>query len=377
MTQERTKSTVFVIFFLALFLLVASLFYPFLTIILWSSLIYAVLERLFERVTRKMRPGPGSKSEHSLSKNLVAGLLSVLGVLIFVVPFGYLLISLARQVVDLLGSAVRFVEDHPDVFSFSQTSPVGGFIYRVSGGSVDLSNINIPHEVKSFIAASSNRIIGFSGTILKNIASLLVELAFMVFTLFYLFVDGKSLVGTIVFAIPIEKSYTQMFMQKMKESGRQLILGFFLVALYQGSVMFVLALVFGLKHSLVLGALTAIASFVPMVGAALVWAPLGIFIALTGDGLRAVIFLVLAAFFVSFVDNFLKPVILGERLRIHPLLIFFSILGGLKIFGLNGLILGPLIVIVFLDAVELYEQVIQSRSESRGSEGSEAEIPPK
>jgi predicted PurR-regulated permease PerM len=132
--------------------------------------------------------------------------------------------------------------------------------------------------------------------------------------------------------------------------------------------MFILALVFGLKHALVLGTLTAIASLVPMVGASLVWAPLGIFIALTGKGLRAIVFLVLAAFFVSFVDNFLKPVIIGERLSIHPLLIFFSILGGLNLFGFNGLIIGPLIVILFLDAVELYEHIIQTRGVSSDRE---------
>ena len=366
MNQERTKAQVFLVFFLALFLLVARFFYPFLTIILWSGIIYSVLERFFERITHKMLPA-SSKRRRAFSKNIVAGVFSVFGVLLFVVPFGYLLVSLAKQVVDLLGTLLRFVEEHPDVFSLSLTSPVGGFIYRVSGGSVNLSNINVPHEVKVFLVSSSTRLIGLSGTMLKHAASLLIDLAFMVFTLFYLFVDGKSLVATIVSAIPIEKSYTQMFMQKMKDSGRQLVVGFFLVALYQGSAMFVLALVFGLKHALVLGALTSIASLVPMVGASLVWAPLGIIIALTGNGLKAVAFLVLAAFFISFVDNFLKPVILGERLSIHPLLIFFSILGGLNLFGFNGLILGPLIVIIFLDAVELYEQSIQARGESEGS----------
>jgi len=121
--------------------------------------------------------------------------------------------------------------------------------------------------------------------------------------------------------------------------------------------MFVLSTIFGFKNALVLGTLTGIASFVPMVGTGLVWGPLSLYLFLTGDVLRALLFLVLAAFFVAFMDNFLKPVILGERLRIHPLMIFFSILGGINIFGLNGLILGPLVVAVFFAAVELFEQI--------------------
>lgn len=368
MPQGTTKKQIFLIFFIALFLLVARLFYPFLTVILWSGLIYAFLEPLFERVTRSMTANPKGKRGGAALKNIVAGGFSVLGVLVFAVPFLFLFIALLRQVVDLSGSIVRMVEENPDIFSLSTTSPVGGFIYTLSGGSIDLSHINVVHELKNFLSASSSRIIGFSGTILKNAFSLLIALAFMVFSLFFLLMDGKHLMTVLVSAIPIESSYTKMFMQKMKDSGRQLVLGFFLVALYQGTAMFVLAIIFGFKNSLVLATLTAVASFVPMVGTSLVWFPLGLFMLLSGNVFRAILFLALAAFFVSFVDNFMKPVILGERLRIHPLLIFFAILGGLNIFGFNGLILGPLIVILFFAAVDLYEQIDQEKSGNQGSD---------
>ncbi|HEY9055309.1 MAG TPA: AI-2E family transporter [Rectinemataceae bacterium] len=357
MNQGRTKRLIFLMFFLALFLLMARLFYPFLTVILWSGLIYALLEKPFELLTSRMIPNPRSGRKRSIGKNLLAGLFSILGVLVFVVPFSYLFVSLIRQVVDLLGSAVRFVEERHDIFSLSLTSPVGSFVYRVSAGSIDLSGIDIPREIKSFIVASSNRIVGFSGTMIKNALSLVLTLAFMVFTLFFLFVDGKHLMSIIVKAMPIENDITRMFLQKMKDSGRQLIVGFFLVALYQGFAMFVISSLFGLKNALVLGTLTGIASFVPMVGTGLVWGPMAVYLFMAGDVLKALLFLALAAFFVAFMDNFLKPIILGERLRIHPLMIFFSILGGINIFGLNGLILGPLVVTVFFAAVELFEQI--------------------
>ena len=368
MNQGRTKKQIFLIFFMALFLLVARLFYPFMTIILWSVLIYAFLEPLFERSTRFMKLDPSSKRKRPMMKNLIAGAFSVFGVLVFAVPFTFLFISLLRQVVDLSGNLVRLAESHPDIFSLSHTSPVGGFLFRVSAGSIDLSGIDVLHEMKAFLSASSSRIIGFSGTILKNALSLITTLAFMVFTLFFLLVDGKHLASLVVSAIPIESGYTKMFMQKMKDSGRQLIQGFFLVALYQAFAMFVLSSLFGMKNSLVLATLTAIASFIPMVGTSLVWAPLSLFIGMTGDVGRAVAFFALSAFFISFVDNFLRPMVLGDKLRVHPLLIFFAIVGGLNIFGFNGLILGPLILIVFFAAVELYDQIDQVKGESNGSD---------
>jgi predicted PurR-regulated permease PerM len=368
MPQGRTKKQIFLLFFMALFLLVARLFYPFMTIILWSGLIYAFLEPLFEKLTKNIHPVSRSRRSTALSKSFLAGVFSVAGVLVFAVPFMLLFISLLRQVLDLLGSFVRLIEENPDIFTLSHTSPIGGFIYKLSGGSVDLSRIDVVREMKLFMSSSSARIIGFSGTILKNTLTLAITLAFMVFTLFFLLVDGKQIISILVSAIPIENSYTTMFMKKMRESGRQLIVGFFLVAIYQATAMFVLAVLFKIKSPLVLATLTAVASFVPMVGTSLVWAPLSLIIALSGNIPKAILFFVLAAFFVSFVDNFMKPIVLGERLRIHPLLIFFAIVGGLNLFGFNGLILGPLIVIIFFSAVELYEQIDQVRGTTASNE---------
>lgn len=373
MTQSRTKKQIFLLFFLALFILVGRLFYPFLTIILWSGVIYAFINPLFERATRSLKPNPSSKKGGSIKKNIIAGIFSVLGILVIVVPLVYLFVALLRQVVDLMGSLIKIVETHPDYFSLSQTSPVGGFLYRMSGGSIDLSTIDVVHELKSFLSSSSSKIIGYSGTLLKNAASAIVNLAFMVFTLFFLLLDGKQLVSLVISAMPIERSYTTMFVQKTKESTKQLVLGYFVVAAYQAFAMFILSLAFGLKNNLVLAVLTAVSSFIPMVGTALVWVPLTVYIATTGAIGKAVAFLILAAFFVAFVDNFLRPKVLGDRLMIHPLLIFFSVLGGIKLFGFNGLILGPLIIIIFFSAVTLYDQLDQDKGAKPGSEEKSSE----
>lgn len=356
MNQNKTKRYFFLIFFIALFLLVARLFYPFMTIIVWSALLYAFLDPVYERCTRFSRKGRIA-GKRSIAEKLLAGIFSVAGVLIFVVPFSYLFIALLRQVVDLSGSLVRLIEENPHLLSLAPDSTIGGFVYQVSEGSIDLSGIDLVGEAKTFLTTYSSRLIGLSGTLLKNAANLVMTIAFMIFMLYFLLVDGRHLAALVVSSMPIERTYTKMFMQKLSESGRQLILGYFVVAIYQAVVMFVLCLIFKIQGALLIATLTAIASFVPMVGTSLVWIPTSLLIGVTGDVGRAVFFLVLAAVFVSFTDNFLRPMVLGERLKIHPLLIFFAIVGGLQIFGINGLLLGPLIVIIFFSAVELYEQI--------------------
>ncbi|MDP3176752.1 MAG: AI-2E family transporter, partial [Spirochaetaceae bacterium] len=158
-------------------------------------------------------------------------------------------------------------------------------------------------------------------------------------------------------------SISTTFLRKLRDTGRQLLLGYFLVSAFQAGMMFLLCLVFSIKGPLVIAFLTAVASFIPMLGTALVWLPISAGIALGGDTVQAIAFCALSAVFVATLDNFIRPVLLHERLKIHPLLIFFSILGGLQLFGFNGVVLGPLILILFFSAADLYDQVYEREPE--------------
>lgn len=367
MEKPRIKRTVFLFAFIALFLLVARLFYPFLTVLVWAGLIYVMISPLYERIAGIR----GGSDKRNLGQSFIAGLAAFLGVAAFVVPILALAFSLARQILDIAKDTLAFLDTHPQFFDLSPASPLGGWIFRASGGAIDLSNFDVIGELKEILGGSSERILGFSTKILKNLGSGVLTVAFMMFTLYFLLVDGKHLIALVVHAIPIERHMTSMFLKKMRETGIQLVKGFFLVSLYQATVMFLLSMALGLKSPLVMAVLTVIASFVPMVGAGLVWGPLTIVLALTGPLWKAALFGILAALLVSTLDTFIRPMVLGERLKIHPLLIFFAILGGVRMFGINGLILGPLVLIVFFAAVDLYDK-IESGAPSRD----ESEAPP-
>ncbi|MFZ2636919.1 MAG: AI-2E family transporter, partial [Rectinemataceae bacterium] len=277
MEKPPVRKQLFLVFFLALFILVGRLFYPFLTVLLWSGLLYSFLDPLYIKIVGQ--PALGKK--RPLKHSIVAGIMALLGVALLVVPVIFLGIALVRQVVDIAGSAVRFIEENPGLLDLSPASPIGGFVNRVSGGSIDLSSFMIVDELKQFLVDSSSKIIGYSGTLVKNLASLVVSLAFMVFTLYFFLVDGRHLVSVLISAVPIERHYTSLFLRKMRDTSTQLVKGYFLVALYQAVAMFVVCLIFGVENSLVAAVLTAISSFIPMLGTALVWIPLTIILALT------------------------------------------------------------------------------------------------
>ncbi len=350
---SKVRKYVFLLFFLALFVLVARLFYPFLTVVLWSGLIYAMLSGVYEKAAHR-RDG---SERGTFARTALAGSFALGAVILFVVPVLFLAWAVLRQVGDLAKSIIETLNENPGLLDLSRESVIGGFVYSITGGQVDLSGIHLVDELKHFIVSRSSNLIGLSGTIFMNAASILIGLAFMVFTLYFFFIDGKSLMRTFVNAIPIERAYTTIFVRKFKDAGKELLLGNFLVGLFQGMMMLIIGLAFGIKGYLVIAALTVVASFIPMVGTSLVWIPISVGFALEGDIGKAALFFVLSAVCVALLDNFLRPVLLHQRLKIHPLLIFFTILGGITIFGFNGLVLGPLILILFFAALELYEGI--------------------
>jgi predicted PurR-regulated permease PerM len=350
----------FLALFTCLFVLVARLFYPFLSILLWSGLIYIILRKPYARASTR-RDGSERKEP---TKTLIAGGFALGSILLVVASTALLGTAIIKQLGELAVAVMRTLERSARLIDLSPNGALGGLIYSLSDGQADLSRIDLVADAKSLLVEQRSQIIHFSGTILKDGAKALVGLAFMAFTLYFFFVDGAHLTRTFISAMPIEKDYTSTFLRKLRDSGKQLLIGYFLVALFQSTMLFLICLVMGVKGPLVLATLALIAAFVPMIGTGLVWIPAAVGIALGGHPQKAILFFILSATLVGTLDDFIRPILLRERPKIHPLLLFLSILGGLQIFGFNGIVIGPLILLLFFSSIELYEQANESRAES-------------
>ncbi|GAB1481517.1 hypothetical protein MASR2M78_03320 [Treponema sp.] len=141
---------------------------------------------------------------------------------------------------------------------------------------------------------------------------------------------------------------------KFRDITRNLFLGYILVALIQAFVAYIIFLLFRVEGALAFAIVLLFCTFVPMIGAGAVWGPIGLYRILMGDVSGGFIFLVVSGIFISTLDNLLRPLFLRDRIKLHPLVIFFSILGGITTFGFNGLILGPMVVILFLTVLNLF-----------------------
>ena len=371
MQGKQVQRLLFLALFLFLLIFVARLFSPFFSILLWAGLLYVIVFPLYERVTR----AKSSKPMRSICRKLTAAAFSVFTVLLVVVPLVFLGSALVGQIRELVHAISSFLENHPDFFRSLDDGGLALRIRDMSGGLIDLTQIDLVRQLADTINAGASRFLSISATLLRDTVSFVVSLAFLVFTLFFFFVDGKDLILTFINVIPIEKSYTAAFLQVFRDVTRNLFRGYLLVALYQGTAAFLIFFCFGVKGPLPLGLFTAIASFIPMVGTTLVWGPVGIAQIVSGNVTGGIAMLILCFTLVSGVDNLLRPLLIKGGIKMHPLLLFFSIMGGLKLFGMNGLILGPMLLMLFFTGVELFNQAYGEKNSNRKAKGEPREKP--
>jgi predicted PurR-regulated permease PerM len=350
MTTENIQNYVFGAILVLLFLLVCRLFAPFFTVLLWSILLYVLLNPLHKKITKRT---DRTKTKGKIFINLMAALFALATVVLILIPLSFVVFQFFKQIVELIKFAQEeFVKNRATIREVFDL--VSQFIDDITGGQITISADDIQHRIMGFLTSSLQGVLQFSSGIARNVGSFFLGLAFMLFCLFFFYIDGPYLSHLALHAIPIRKEYMVALVGKFLDITRNLFLGYIMVALIQAFMGGIIYSIFQIKGALVFAALTFICVFIPMIGGGLVWLPLGIIQIFRGEMVKGVIFLIVSSIFISTLDNFLRPMFLQDRIKLHPLIIFFAILGGIASFGFNGLILGPMIVILFLTVLDLF-----------------------
>jgi predicted PurR-regulated permease PerM len=274
-------------------------------------------------------------------------------VVIIVVPLFFIAIQLGKQLSSLIRTAMAYLDANPEL-PMVQVEGIAQLLKELSFGVLDLSPESLRRQIIEALSGGANAMVHMTTSIVRNVGVFFLNLLFMIFSLFFFYVDGEYLIKLFVNAVPIRNEYAIQLIQKFRDITKNLFLGYFLVSGVQGVAAYIIFLIFKIEGALAFSILLMFCSFIPMIGAGAVWLPLGVVRMLSGDIAGGILFLVLCAFFVSTLDNFLRPFFLKDRIHLHPLMIFFSILGGATVFGFNGLVVGPMIVIFFLTVLDLF-----------------------
>ncbi|GHU97712.1 AI-2E family transporter [Spirochaetia bacterium] len=349
-SRPRIQDIVFAVLLVLLFILVCRLFSPFFTVLLWSILLYVLVGPLFSRLTKKMNfTTMGGK----ILQNILAGVFSLGTIILILIPLSFVGSQFFRQIMELIRYLRNFISNDPDMI-YNNLTHFSEWIGDLSSGLIVIDAAAIQRSVLQLLNTNLQRILSISTGIAQNVGTFAIGMVFMMFCLFFFYMDGAYLSRLFLHIFPIRKEYISALVGKFKEITRNLFLGYIMVALVQAVMAYIIFSIFHIPGTLVFASLVMICSFIPMVGAGLVWMPLGVGIIIGGDMVRGIVFLLVSGVFISLSDNFLRPIFLQNRIQLHPLIIFVSILGGVRALGFNGLVLGPMIVILFLTVLDLF-----------------------
>src|SRR5262249_7204541 len=151
----------------------------------------------------------------------------------------------------------------------------------------------------------------------------------MVVVLFFLLRDSDYFAASARTISPLSNEQEQMLVDRFRSVARATVLGNLATSLSQGSLSGVIFSALGMGNPILWGALTALMSLVPLVGTALIWVPWTIYLLSTGSYVKALVFLILQLVLVGGIDNFLRPLFIKGGVKMHTLVVFFSILGGI------------------------------------------------
>ena len=183
-----------------------------------------------------------------------------------------------------------------------------------------------------------------------------VELLVAFFALFYLLRDREQALAFLRSLLPLSRIEADRLFHRVSEVVRASVLGTLLVAAVQGLLGGLMFWWLGLPAPLLWGVVMFLLSILPLLGAAIVWAPAAFFLAMEGDWDKAVILALWGSVVIALIDNLLYPLFVGSRLRLHTLVVFIAILGGLLLFGTVGLILGPMVLALTMAILDIWRE---------------------
>ena len=188
----------------------------------------------------------------------------------------------------------------------------------------------------------------------SNTLTFVANFFLILLVIFFLLLDGERLVSYIIDLSPLPADQEQKLIGKFKEMAHAILIGNGLGGLIQGGLGGLLFWLFGFQSSFLWGVIMGLLAFIPIVGIGVVFIPTVIYLFVKGRIAAAIFFAVFYLVLSGGTEYFFKPKIVGKQVEIHPLLIFFAIIGGLKLFGILGIIYGPLVVTAFLTMADIY-----------------------
>jgi len=279
---------------------------------------------------------------------IAAGVVILLALVVMIIPTVYLVSELVDQV---KGTYTTLQTD-----SLQQ---VGDYLNSLTNLNVDFQEM-----LSSMLDQVRQSIVGLAPNILGSISELLLGLFIMFFVMFYGLREGQAFMTYLKELLPLEIGLKDSLFHEMRTVTQAVLYGQVLTAVIQGALGGLGLLVCGVPNALFWSAIMMITAFVPVLGTPLIWVPAGVGLMMDGSMTKGILLLVYGATIVMNIDNFLRPKLVSGRSNVHPVLILIGVLGGLRVFGFIGMLIGPLVLAILVALIKFYEQNYMRRRQN-------------
>ncbi len=313
---------IFGIWLLYLFYL-QSFISPILTAIVLSLLFYPLYEYLLKKTKRKV----------------VSAFIVIFGLLLLIIALFSVLSTMVYSQFKDLDVSVEKLEFYEDR------------IYDLTGIEINIANAAV--NIEEILKREFNN---YLSTIVSFTSNFLLAMFIVFFVMFYLLMERKQMVVGVISIMPFSKVGSKYLLSESSKRVKAILIGQLLTAIIQGLLGMFSFLVAGIEGAIFWGFIMIILSIIPVVGAFLVWVPAGLFLLFEGSIISGVFVLAWGFIVVSNIDNFIRPALVNKFAKIHPLETFIGIFLGLGVFGLIGIVVGPIIISLFLLLIEVFKK---------------------
>lgn len=340
--------------FIASFLLLGWLIRPFLSQIVLAAVITGLFNPLYKLILVKDKINPP-----------IASFITCLLVFVLLfVPVVFFVGILSKEAYDLYLTAKSAVlnEQLKDLLQSSQ------WLDRINVVLVNF-NLELTSEGLNQAISELGKVVGLflynqARLIASNMLAFLVNFFLMLIIIYYLLIEGDRLISFIVDLSPLPAEQDEKLINKFKDMAGAILIGNGLGGLIQGTLGGTVFYIFGLQSPFLWGVIMGLLAFLPIIGIGIVFIPAAIYLFLKGRLAASIFFVIFYVILSGGIEYLFKPKLVGQRVQMHTLLVFLAIIGGLKLFGILGIVYGPLIATAFLTLTDIYHSSYQQLIES-------------
>lgn len=323
---------------------------PFLTVLILAAIFATTFYPLYIRILKLFKNRAGAAS-------FVTCLLVLI---LIIIPLVLFVLLLARQAADIY----NFVEHKASSGEFDAYLrwQRGNFMfdfYQANfshlGNIIDLNSLDLKKNLTDLARNVSTFLVEQSGMILRGLGGVIFSFFILMFGMYYLLKNHKEVTKKLMTVSPLPLEYELELFKKFKEMSRATVYGIFLVSVIKGILGGLGFLIAGIPNPLFWGTAIGIFSLVPFVGATIIWLPAAILLIVNGQPAPGIFLLLWGTFLVSTIDNIFQAFFIGNQANLNPFLVFLAVFGGIGLFGLLGIIFGPLILTIFFTFLHIYE----------------------